>query len=61
MKAYQITIPGYKAFTYITDTPFAELAAAIRERFGVYPVSVTSLCERNRDTPSEKDLEELKP
>ena len=43
MKAYQITIPGYAAFTYITDTPLAELAAAIVERFSVEPVSIEGL------------------
>jgi hypothetical protein len=43
VKAYQITIPGHKAFTYITDTPFAELAAAIFERFGVEPIEIKGL------------------
>jgi len=43
VKAYQITIPGYAAFTYITDTPLAELAAAIVERFGVEPIRITEL------------------
>jgi hypothetical protein len=43
MKSYQVTIPGLAPFTYITDTPLAELAAAIFERFRVYPVSVTEL------------------
>jgi len=43
VKAYQITIPGYAAFTYITDTPLAELVAAIVERFGVEPIRITEL------------------
>jgi hypothetical protein len=43
MKAYQVAIPGYAAFTYITDTPLAELAAAIRERFRCEPIEIKAL------------------
>ena len=43
MRAYQVTIPGYKAFTIITDEPPENIPAAIFERFGVEPVSVVAL------------------
>jgi hypothetical protein len=43
MKSYAITLPCGRQFSYITDTPLAELAAAIFERFRVYPVSVKEL------------------
>lgn len=43
MMAYQVTIPGYKAFTIITDEPPENIPAAIRERFLVEPVSVVAL------------------
>ena len=43
MKAYKVTMPCGRQFSYITDTPLAELAAAIVERFGVEPIRITEL------------------
>jgi hypothetical protein len=43
VKAYQVTIPGFKAFTYITDTPLADLPAAIQERFRCEPITIKAL------------------
>jgi hypothetical protein len=43
MKAYKVTLPCGRQFSYITDTPFAELAGAIFERFGVEPISIERL------------------
>jgi hypothetical protein len=43
MKAYQITIPGYKPFTMITDTPPDELPDAVKERFGCEAIAIKAL------------------
>jgi hypothetical protein len=43
VKAYKVTLPCGRSFSYITDTPFAELAAAIFERFGVEPIEIKAL------------------
>jgi CRISPR/Cas system-associated protein Csm6 len=43
VKAYQITIPGYKPFTYITDTPPGELPAAVLERFLCEAIEIKEL------------------
>lgn len=43
MKAYKITMPCGRAFTCITDEPAENIPSAIRERFGVEPVSVVAL------------------
>jgi hypothetical protein len=43
MKAYQITIPGHKPFTMITDTPPDELPAAVLERFRCEAIEIKAL------------------
>jgi hypothetical protein len=43
MKSYQITLPTGRPFTYITEEPAANIAAAIKERFRVFPVFVKEL------------------
>lgn len=43
MKAFKITIPGYKPFTMITETPEKEIPAAVKEKFLVWPISVELL------------------
>jgi hypothetical protein len=43
MRSYQITIPGYKPFTMITDTPPGELPAAVKERFGCEAIEIKEL------------------
>jgi hypothetical protein len=43
MKAYQITLPTGRPFTYITEEPAANIAAAVLERFRVAPVAVVAL------------------
>lgn len=43
MRRYTIKLPDYeRPFPYITDVSPDEVADAIWERFGVYPVSVTA-------------------
>ena len=43
MRAYTITLPSGKAFTYITDEPEINIPDAVFERFGVWPVKVLAL------------------
>lgn len=43
MKAYKITITGYKSFTLITETPESEIPEAIKEKFLVYPIKIEML------------------
>jgi hypothetical protein len=43
VKAYKVTLPCGRSFSYITDTPFAELAAAVKERFGCDAVEIKAL------------------
>ena len=43
VKSYAITLPSGQRFTIVTDTPADEVAAAIRERFRVYPIEVVAL------------------
>jgi hypothetical protein len=43
MKSYQITLPTGLPFTYITEEPASNIAAAILERFRVLPVAVKEL------------------
>jgi len=43
VKAYKITITGYKPFTLITETPESKIPEAIKEKFLVYPVKVKKL------------------
>jgi hypothetical protein len=43
MKAYQIKLETGRAFTYITDEPACNIAAAIFERFGRVALEVVAL------------------
>lgn len=43
MKAYKVKLPNYPTFTYLTDTPLAEIPDAIKDKFGQLPESVEPL------------------
>jgi hypothetical protein len=43
VKSFKITMPCGRAFTMITEEPAANIAAAILERFMIFPVLIKEL------------------